>query len=276
MTKRLYKGPRGGAPGDSAAPQQNATSGEWIYGRRPVVEILRAQSRTVYELILPPHAAGEADDVAELRLRARAASIPVRSLDRDRLDRICRGGHHQGVAVRVSPFEYTPFEDLLREAADNPGALFVMLDHLTDPQNVGTILRTANAAGATGVVVAEDRACGVTPAAVRASAGASETVKVARVVNIVRAMEDLKKAGVWLTGLDFGPDARDWDAVDYTGAAGVVVGAEGEGLSRLVRKTCDFVAQLPMLGAVESLNASVASAISLYEIVRQRRAAAKR
>lgn len=268
MTKKLYKGPRDGG-GD--LPRSDAP-GEWIFGRRPAVETLRAGLRTVYEVVLPPHVAGEAADVAELRLLARAGGHAVRTMERERLDRVCRGGHHQGVAVRVSPFPYTPFEDFIAEARENPGALFVVLDHLTDPQNVGTILRTANAAGATGVIVAEDRACGVTPAAVRASAGASETIRVARVVNIVRAMEDLKKAGVWLTGLDFGEDARDYDAVDYEGAAGLVVGAEGEGLSRLVRRTCDFVARLPMLGAVESLNASVAAAIALYEVVRQRRA----
>ncbi len=267
MSKNVYKGPRDGA----GAPRADAP-GEWIYGRRPVAEVLRAGTRTVYELALPPHVQGEAAELADLRAAARAAGLPVRTLDRDRLDRLCRGGHHQGAAVRVSAFAYTPFEDLLVDAAD-PSALFVVLDHLTDPQNVGTILRTANAAGATGVIVAEDRACGVTPAAVRASAGASETVRVARVVNVVRAMERLKEAGVWLTGLDFGEDARDYDAVDYTGAAGLVVGAEGEGLSRLARRTCDFVAKLPMLGAVESLNASVASAIAIYEILRQRRRA---
>ena len=275
MAKNLYKGPRDGGENAEARQTQNAREGEWIYGRRPVAEVLRAGSRTIDERVLPPRAPGESDDIAELRALARAREVPVRALERDRLDRLCRGGHHQGAAVRVSPFAYAPFADLLEEARDNPSALFVVLDHLTDPQNVGTILRTANAAGATGVIVAEDRACGVTPAAVRASAGASETLRVARVVNIVRAMEDLKKAGVWLTGLDFGDDARDYDAVDYTGAAGLVVGAEGDGLSRLARRTCDFVARLPMLGAVESLNASVAAAIAMYEIVRQRRSAGR-
>ena len=121
-----------------------------------------------------------------------------------------------------------------------------------------------------GVIIPEDRACGITPAAVRASAGGSEHIRVAHVVNIVRAMEDLKEAGVWFTGLDFGDDAKTYTDIDFKGRAGLVVGAEGEGLSRLVRSTCDFVAELPMPGGFESLNAGVATAIALYEILRQR------
>jgi 23S rRNA (guanosine2251-2'-O)-methyltransferase len=146
----------------------------------------------------------------------------------------------------------------------------VVLDHLEDPQNVGSILRTACAVGATGVVIPEDRACGITPAVVRASAGGAEHIRVAHVVNIVRAMQDLKEAGLWLTGLDWGPDAKTYTEVDFTGRVGLVVGAEGAGLSRLVRENCDFIAELPMPGGFESLNAGVATAVTLYEILRQR------
>ena len=120
------------------------------------------------------------------------------------------------------------------------------------------------------MVIPEDRGAGVTPAAVRASAGASEYLKVARVVNLVRAMEALKKAGMWMTGLDWGDDAKPYTEIDFTGRAGLVVGAEGAGISRLVRDTCDFIAVLPMLGRIESLNAGVAAAVCLYEMIRQR------
>ena len=146
----------------------------------------------------------------------------------------------------------------------------MVFDHLEDPQNVGSILRTACAAGVTGVIIPADRSCGITPAAVRASAGGSEHIRVSRVVNIVRAMESLKEAGVWMTGLDFGEGAKPYTSIDFRGKAGLVVGAEGSGLSRLVRSTCDFVAELPMPGGFESLNAGVAAGIALYEILRQR------
>ena len=124
--------------------------------------------------------------------------------------------------------------------------------------------------GATGVVIPEDRACGITPAAVRASAGGAEHVKVAHVVNLVRALEALKEAGVWMTGLDWGEDARRYDKIDFKGRVGLVVGAEGSGITRLVRSTCDFIAELPMPGGFESLNAGVAAAVTMYEILRQR------
>ena len=150
-------------------------------------------------------------------------------------------------------------------------ATVLVLDHLEDPQNVGSILRTACAVGVTAVVIPEDRACGITPAAVRASAGGAEYVKVAHVVNLVRAMKDLKDAGMWFTALDWGEDARDYRDVDFKGRAGLVIGAEGRGVSRLVRENCDFIAELPMPGGFESLNAGVAAAVAMYEILRQRR-----
>ena len=146
----------------------------------------------------------------------------------------------------------------------------IVLDHLEDPQNVGSILRTACAIGATGVILPEDRGCGVTPAAVRASAGASEYLKVAHVVNLVRAMKQLQEAGMWFTGLDWGEDAKNYTDIDFKGRAGLVVGAEGDGITRLVRETCDFIAVLPMPGEIESLNAGVAAAICMYEMLRQR------
>jgi len=251
-------------------PREQVTGGEWIYGRNPVYETLRAGRRTVMEMVLPPPNRGEDDLIAQLRATAAARGIVCRSEDRERLDKFTHFGHHQGVALKVSPYSYVDFADVASEAADDENALVVVLDHLEDPQNVGSILRTALCAGATGVVIPEDRACGITPAAVRASAGASEHLKIARVVNVVRAMKELQEAGVWFTGLDWGDDAKPYTEIDFTGRAGLVVGAEGAGISRLVRETCDFVAELPMPGGFESLNAGVAAGIALYEILRQR------
>ena len=174
------------------------------------------------------------------------------------------------MALKTTGYPYVGFEELLEEAESDENSLVIVLDHLEDPQNVGSILRTACAVGATGVVIPEDRACGITPAAVRASAGGAEHIKVAHVVNLPRAMEALKEAGVWFTGLDWGDDARKYTKIDFKGRVGLVIGAEGRGISRLVRENCDFIAELPMPGGFESLNAGVAAAVTMYEVVRQR------
>ena len=251
-------------------PRELCTGGEWIYGRNPVIEALRAGRRTFSEVVLPPPDKNEADELAVIRATARDRNIVVRTEDRKRLDLLTRGGHHQGVALKTSGYPYVAFEDILEDVRADEGATVVVLDHLEDPQNVGSILRTACAVGATGVILPEDRSCGVTPAAVRASAGASEYLKVARVVNLVRAMKQLQEVGMWFTGLDWGEDAKAYTAIDFRGRAGLVVGAEGNGITRLVRETCDFIAELPMPGEIESLNAGVAAAVCLYEMLRQR------
>lgn len=255
--------------------REAAGRGEWLYGRRPVLEALRAGRRRFYEALLPPQPPGpgagrSAPDLDEIRRRVLQAGIPAGAAGRGGLDTLCRGGNHQGVALRASPFPYRPFSDVLAEVDKDPDAAVLLLDHIEDPQNLGSLLRTAAAAGLTAVVLPEDRSAGVTPAAVRASAGAAEHLRVARVVNLTRAMAALKERRVWITGLDTDPSARPYTAIDFTGRAGLVVGSEGGGLSRLVRETCDFVAFLPMRGAVASLNAGVAGGIAIYELLRQR------
>ena len=245
-----------------------ADRGEWIYGRRPVLEVLKAGRRHLYEAALPAEGR-DAPEVAEARGALLSRGVPVKAMDREALDALCEGGNHQGVAVRVGGFPYISLEQVLHDVKERPDAVVLFLDHIEDPQNVGSLLRTADAAGVTGVVLPEDRAAGVTPGVVRASAGASEHMRVARVVNLVRAIKDVQGAGAWVTGLDFGADARPHTAVDFKGRVGLVVGSEGKGISRLVRESCDFVACLPMRGRVESLNAGVAGGIALYEILRQ-------
>ncbi len=246
------------------------TGGEWIYGRNPVEESLAAGRRTASEIVLPPAFPDEDDQIRRIRDEAHARRLVVRTMERDQLDKLTRFGHHQGVALKTTGYPYVGFDELVQSAADDENALVLVLDHLEDPQNVGAILRTAAAVGVTGVVIPEDRACGVTPAAVRASAGGAEHVRVAHVVNLPRAMDELKKAGLWFTGLDWGKDAKTYTDVDFKGRAGLVVGAEGGGISRLVRDKCDFIAVLPMPGGFESLNAATAASVAMYEIIRQR------
>ena len=251
-------------------PRELVTGGEWLFGRNPVEEALAAGRRTASEIVLPPPFPDEDDQIRRIRDEARDRHIVVRTMDRVQLDKLTRFGHHQGVALKTTGYPYVDFDELLRDAQDDENSLVVVLDHLEDPQNVGSILRTACAVGVTGVVIPEDRACGITPAAVRASAGGAEHIKVAHVVNLVRAIKDLKDAGLWFTGLDWGEDAKPYTKIDFKGRVGLVVGAEGRGISRLVRENCDFIAELPMPGGFESLNAGVATAVTLYEILRQR------
>ncbi|MDD4102749.1 MAG: 23S rRNA (guanosine(2251)-2'-O)-methyltransferase RlmB [Kiritimatiellae bacterium] len=259
---------------DFSSPRETARSdkadrGDWIYGRRPALEVLRAGKRHIYGAVLPP-SGRDAPEVAELRALLLSQGIPFSTLERDELDELCCGGNHQGVALRTGGFPYISFDQVLHDIKERADAIVLILDHIEDPQNVGSLLRTADAAGVTSVLLPEDRAAGITPAATRASAGACEHMRVAKVVNLVRAMKEIQAQGAWITGLDMGPDARPHTSVDFKGRVALVVGSEGRGLSRLVRETCDFIACLPMKGRVASLNAGVAGAIALYEVVRQR------
>ena len=252
-------------------PRELVTGGEWIYGRNPVEEALAAGRRTATEIVLPPAMPDEDEQLRNIRDEAQARRLIIRTMDHDALDRLTRFGHHQGVALKTTGYPYVGLEDIVRAAEEDENALVLVLDHLEDPQNVGAILRTASALGVTGVILPEDRACGVTPAVARASAGGAEYVRVAHVVNLPRAMAELKEAGLWFTGLDWGDDAKEYTEIDFKGRVGLVIGAEGAGIGRLVRENCDFIAELPMPGGFESLNAGVAAAVTMYEVLRQRR-----
>ena len=233
-----------------------------IYGINPVLEALRAGRVTAIRV--SPRAG---DRVSAALKRAEEQGVPVRRVQAVDLDRETRGAVHQGVVADVRTGGALSVEDLLIQAVGAP--LVVVLDGIEDPHNLGAILRTVDAAGADGVVRQSRHAAALGGAAAKASAGAVSHVKIAEVVNIARAIEAMKTAGVWTVGLaDDGPTR--YDQIDYTLPTALVVGGEGAGLRRLVRDRCDWVASIPMRGRVQSLNVSVATGIVLFEAVRQR------
>jgi 23S rRNA (guanosine2251-2'-O)-methyltransferase len=199
---------------------------------------------------------------------AKSRGVPVRFEDRQQVDRLAGTREHQGIAALVAAKPVVGLEDLLR--AKNEHGLLVLLDGIEDPHNLGAIVRTALAAGAQGVVIPERRAAGLSDTVERASAGALAHLPVARVTNLVRAMEEMKQAGYWLVGLDERAD-KSYTEIDLKGPAGIVLGSEGEGLHELTRKRCDFLVSLPTTGPVRSLNVSVAAGVMLFEVVRQRK-----
>jgi 23S rRNA (guanosine2251-2'-O)-methyltransferase len=230
---------------------------ETIYGVRPVIEALRGGSRKVLEVL-------DATGNAQVAQVAKAAGVPVQNVSQQRVAELAAGGVHQGIVARVAPYPYVELEDLL----STPVPLVVVLDGVTDPHNLGAVLRVADAAGASGVVIPKDRAAGVTAAAAKASAGASEHVPVARVTNLRRAVDQMQRAGLWVYAAEV--RGTPYGDLDLTGPTGLVLGSEGRGVRRLVREGCDGAISIPMLGAVGSLNVSVAAALLLYEARRQR------
>jgi 23S rRNA (guanosine2251-2'-O)-methyltransferase len=238
-----------------------------IYGINPVLEALRAKRVTAIRV------SQRVDDrLAAIVALAAQQGIPVRRAKPAELDRFASGGVHQGVVADAHDNASTSVEDLVTAAAGAP--LIVVLDQIEDPHNVGAILRTVDAAGADGVVRQSRHAAPLDGAAAKASAGAVARVRIAEVVNIARALEALKTAGVWTVGLA-GDSAKRYDEIDYTLPTALVVGAEATGLRRLVRERCDWLVSIPMRGHVESLNVSVAAGIALFEALRQRDARAR-
>jgi len=234
-----------------------------IYGLNPVLEALRAKRVTALRASL------RADDrLNEVVRLAHQQGVPVRRARADELDRFAKGGAHQGVVADVQDSVHMSVQDLVAGAKGAP--LIVVLDQIEDPHNVGAILRTVDAAGGDGVIRQSRHAAPLEGAAGKASAGAVAHVRIAEVVNIARAIDDLKQARVWSVGLTTDASKR-YDEVDLTLPTAIVVGAEGSGLRRLVRERCDWVVSIPMQGHVQSLNVSVAAGIALFEALRQRR-----
>jgi 23S rRNA (guanosine2251-2'-O)-methyltransferase len=235
-----------------------------IYGINPVIEALR--TGRVRRLRVGSRGDKRIDEILAL---AREKGVRVERVEAPTLDREARGGVHQGVVAELEPPGDYSVEELVAAAAPEP-ALIVVLDGIEDPHNIGAVLRSVDAAGAHGVVRQARHAAPLDGVAMKASAGAAATVRVATVVNIARAVEQLKDAGVWTVGLA-GDAAERYDAVDLTVPTAIVLGAEGSGLRRLVRERCDRLVSIPMRGAVSSLNVSVAAGVTLFEAIRQRR-----
>ena len=248
---------------------QQTTGMEIIGGINPVREVLRARSRKVNRLYLAQGRTGKA--LAEIIQAARANNIPLRQVDKQRLDKMYGGSGHQGVVAEVGALAYLDLSDII-DAVTGPRALVLALDGVEDPMNLGALMRSAEAAGANGIVLPRERAAPLTATALKASAGAAEYLPVARVTNLVRALNELKEAGFFVIGADADADHSLYDQ-DLNLKLVLVIGGEGRGLRRLVRETCDVIVSIPLAGQISSLNASVAGAVAMFEYVRQGRKA---
>ena len=242
----------------------------FVYGVNPVLEALKAHPRDVVRVMLERGKEGRrsqgADRVAEA---AAKAGVRVEDVPQGDLAHRSRSGVHQGVGAELTEFRYAELEDILARASGS--ALLLLLDGVTDPQNLGALIRSAHAFGANGVVVPKDRAAGVTPASFKAAAGALEHCPLARVTNLARALEQLKEQGIWTVALAAEGD-KELGEVDLTVPTALVLGSKGSGVRPLVRKTCDHLARIPIAGQVGSLNVAAAGAVALYEVARQRAA----
>ena len=239
-----------------------------VVGRNAVTEVLKS-GRTVNRLLV---AEGDAQgSIREIVRMARENGAIVETVARSKMEAIARGFRHQGVLAYTSPVDYTPLDEILRLARQKSDVPFLLLlDELEDPHNLGAILRTADAVGVDGVLIPKRRSCPLSATVAKTSAGAVEYVPVARIGNVAQTLNELKREGFWVVGADMDGTA-DYFTADLTGAVVLVVGSEGHGISRLVRETCDLLVRIPMLGKINSLNVSVAGAVLMYEVLRQRR-----
>ena len=237
-----------------------------IAGRNAVNEALRS-GRTIDSLYVVR--GNHSGALAAMIAKAKAAGASIKEADSKKLDFMCGNASHQGVVAVAAAHAYASLEDLFQLAQERGEApFFLIADELEDPHNLGAILRTAECAGAHGVIIPKRRAVGLTYVVGKASAGAVEYVPVARVTNMAATLEELKKRGVWIYAADM--DGENWCSADYTGPAAIVIGSEGKGISRLVKEKSDFIISLPMRGKINSLNASVACGVICYEVARQR------
>ena len=260
----------GRQPADrQTAGARPAIQGEALVRRHPVLEALRARRRTIHRLYVEGERGAAERELQPILAAAKTAGVGVTTVDRRALDQLAQrhaaDGKHQGVLLEVGPYPYVEVDEMLGLAerrGERP--LLLLLDLLHGPQNIGALLRTAEACGVHGVILQDRRAPEITPSVVQFAAGATEHLLIAKVTNLAQTMRELKAAGVWLAGMDLDETAEAVGQVDLDRALGIVVGHEGEGLRRLVRERCDFLIRLPMRGQVESLNAAVAGSILLY------------
>ena len=237
-----------------------------IEGRNAVIEALRSEKPVDKLYILDGCQDGP---VMTIKREAKKHDTMVKYVTKERLDQMSQTGKHQGVIAVIAAYDYAEVEDILQKAREKGEAPFIfLLDNIEDPHNLGAIIRTANLAGAHGVIIPKNRAVGLTASVARTSAGALNYTPVAKVTNLSKTIEELKKEGMWFVCADMG--GTSMYQLDLKGPMGLVIGNEGDGVSRLVREKCDFIASIPMKGDIDSLNASVAAGVLAYEIVRQR------
>lgn len=237
---------------------------EFIAGRNPVAEALRS-GRALNKVMVQDGARG----VTEIIAAAKEKGVAVEFVKSDKLDKLAQGVRHQGVVAYAAPVEFKTLEDALKKAAAKGEAPFLLLlDELQDPQNLGALIRTADAAGVHGILLPKRRSCPLNAVVAKISAGAVEYVPVIQIGNIVQQLKDLKKQGFWVAGADM--DGEPYTKANLIGPLVLVIGAEGKGLGRLVKENCDIIVSLPMQGGVNSLNAAAAGAVLMYEVVRQR------
>ncbi len=240
---------------------------EIVSGKNPVLEALRS-GRDMNKVWVAEGV--KKAGIAELLQLAKEAGIIVQFVPKSKVDQLTDGANHQGVAASVAAYRYAEIDELFQRAADrNEDPLFLILDELEDPHNLGSILRTADATGVHGVIIPKRRAVGLTAVVAKTSTGAIEHVPVARVGNLAQTVEDLKKRGVWIAGTD-AKGSADYRRMDAKLPLAIIIGSEGKGMSRLLKEKCDFLYHMPMVGHVTSLNASVAAAILMYEVLRNR------
>lgn len=240
---------------------------EFIIGRNPVLEALRAQREMNKIWISESAHGGQMNELIEL---AKKSGALIQFVPKKRLDRLAETTNHQGVVASVAAYEYATIDDLFQKAkAANEQPFFLLLDEIEDPHNLGSILRTADSTGVHGVIIPRRRSVGLTATVAKASTGAIEHVPVVRVSNLAQTMEELKNQGMWFVGADM-KGKQDFREADYDMPIGLVIGSEGKGIGRLIQQKCDFLVRLPMKGKVTSLNASVAAAILMYEVLRKR------
>ncbi|BCS53989.1 23S rRNA (guanosine(2251)-2'-O)-methyltransferase RlmB [Geobacter sp. SVR] len=237
---------------------------ELVFGVNPVREALRG-TREVHELFV--QASSSDHRMEKILALAKERGVKVCKREREDLTRMCGSSHHQGMALRVASFPYAELEDMVAAAGSEASDVLLVLDGIQDPHNLGALIRSAACAGAHGVIIPKDRACGITPVAEKSSAGAVETIPVAQVTNVAKTLETLKKAGYWVYGLAGEAGQSVYD-LTFSGKVALVIGSEGEGIRPLVRKQCDVIMSIPQFGGVASLNASVAGGIALFEVAR--------
>ena len=230
----------------------------YIYGKNVAIETLRNRQPIKKAYIYRNFQ--DKNIISELQKR----NIPIKFVDKFELDKLAKG-NHQGIMLSIPDYEYTPLDELLKKE----NTLLVILDHLEDPHNLGAIVRTCEAAGVDGIIIPKNRCVDVNSTVMRTSVGALDYVKIAQVTNLVGTMKELKAKGFWIVGTDM--DGTDYQEIDYRGNTAIVIGNEGNGMARLVKENCDFIASIPMNGKVNSLNASVAAGIIIYEAIAKRK-----